>query len=80
MENIKNKDPDLAAALGSVRLKTNNMREDLEKAVVFLLPAYPYMKGKSDAKERKIPIVEAVVLNDVSESTKGVDFLWYTKP
>ena len=80
MENIKNKDPDLAAALGSIRLHKNNMREDFEKAVAFLLPVCPYIKGKSDEKERKIPTVGAVVLKNVSESTTGVDFRWYTKP
>ena len=45
IDNIKSTDPHLAAALGTIRLNTNDMRSNFETAVAFMLPVCPYTKA-----------------------------------
>ena len=47
IDNINNADPDLRAAIASIRIDTNNMRNDFEASVAFLLPVDPYTKHKA---------------------------------
>ena len=76
IDNIHNADPDLRAAIASVRINTNGMRSDFEAAVSFLLPVDPYNKNKG--KDTKNPnISDANALRNKSTSKTGVDFSWY---
>ena len=50
LDNITNQDADLRAALASIRVNTDNMRDDFERAVAFLLPVCPYAKHKANQR------------------------------
>ena len=76
LDNITNQDPDLRAALASIRANNNNMRDDFEAAVAFLLPVCPYAKHRSDGKKKTVQISDARLKNQ-SDSMTGVDFRWY---
>ena len=78
IENIKNSDPDLRAAIASIRLNTNGMRDNFEAAVSSLLPVCPYQKHKSENQRSKAQISDAT-LKGISHSKTGVDFRWYKK-
>ena len=72
LDNIQNNDPDLRAALGNIRLNVNNMRDDFEKSVTYLLPVDPYSKNKANNTNRnRTPTVSA--LKNASHSNTGVD-------
>ena len=77
IDNINNNDPDLRAAIASIRLNQDNMRSNFEAAVSCLLPVCPYSKNKSNT--RRNPQVSDVTLKHGSESKTGVEFRWYTK-
>ena len=79
IDNINNNDPDLRAAIASIRLNTDNMRSDFEAAVACLLPVCPYTKSKSTSKKSISPQVSDVTLRHGSQSKTGVEFRWYTK-
>ena len=76
LDNITNQDPDLRAALASIRANNNNMRDDFEAAVAFLLPVCPYAKSRSDGKKKSVQISDTRLKNQ-SDSETGVDFRWY---
>jgi len=79
LDNINNNDPDLRAALSSIRINTDNMRDNFEKCVAFLLPVCPYAKHKSAApKNPRLPNVSSTVLRNSGSSKTGVDFRWHT--
>ena len=80
LDNIQSRDANLAAAMGSIRINTNGMRQNFERAVAFLLPVCPYARNQAELKEnRQVPTVGATTLKNMSESKTGVDFRWYTK-
>ena len=76
IDNIVNADPDLRAAIASVRIDTNGMRSDFELAVSFLLPVDPYSKHKNK-DNKNVNISDANALRNKSTSKSGVDFRWY---
>ena len=79
LDNISHNDPDLRAALSSIRINTDNMRDDFEKCVSFLLPVCPYAKNKtSSSRNPRLPNVSSTVLKNASDSKTGVDFRWHT--
>ena len=80
IDNIQNTDPDLRAAISSIRINTNGMRSDFELAVATLLPVCPYSKHRSNNNnvERKATISETT-LRKKSDSKTGVEFRWHTK-
>ena len=79
LDNITNQDPDLRAALASIRINTNGMRANFEQAVAFLLPVCPYSKFKSKQRQAKYQAqVSDVTLKGRCQKT-GVEFRWHTK-
>lgn len=76
-DNITHNDPDLRAALASIRVNTNNMRNNFEDAVAFLLPVCPYAKHKQSQRGRRAEISDTQ-LKSKSQSRTGVDFRWHT--
>ena len=76
IDNIANADPDLRAAIANIRIDMNNMRNDFESAVAFLLPVDPYTKHK--AQLNKLPnISDANALRNKQQSKTGVDLRWH---
>ena len=47
IDNITNPDSDLRAALGNIRLNTQNMRDDFEASVTYLLLVCSHNKNKA---------------------------------
>ena len=81
IDNIQNTDPDLRAAISSIRINTNGMRSDFESAVATLLPVCPYSKYRSNNNNtinRKANVSDTT-LKGKSESKTGVEFRWYKK-
>ena len=74
LDNIKNDDPDLRAAIASVRVNTDNMRDHFEKAAAFLLPVDPYAKSKV-AQSQRANI--SSTLQGIGKSKTGVDLRWH---
>ena len=58
IDNIVNNDPDLRAAITSIRVNTDNMLSNFEGAVTFILPVNPYIKHKE--KLNKAPQIHDV--------------------
>ena len=79
IDNIQNNDPDLRAALASIRINTNNMREDFEAAVTFLLPVCPYAKHRSSNSEKRGAHIGDATLKGKKHSQTGVDLRWHNK-
>ena len=80
IDNIQNNDPDLRAALASIRINTNNMREDFEAAVTFMLPVCPYAKHRSsNGNEKRGAQVSDATLLGKKHSKTGVDLRWHNK-
>ena len=77
IDNIDNSDPDLRAAIASVRINTNGMRSDFEQTVAFLLPVDPYSKSRARNREKN-PRISDVRLKNQQQSKTGVDFRWHT--
>lgn len=78
LDNIINSDPDLRAALASIRANVNGMRENFESAVAFMLPVCPYAKHSKKTNPNTAVISDATLLGKGS-SKSGVDFRWHTK-
>lgn len=77
LDNVISKDPDLVAALGSIRLGINGMRENFDTAVTFMLPVCPYSKGQQGkGKNPRSPSISA--LKTSADSKSGVEFRWHT--
>ena len=76
IDNIVNNDPDLRAAIASIRVYTDNIRSNFEAAVTFMLPVDPYIKHKE--KLNKAPQIHDVTLKGKTHSQTGVDFRWHT--
>ena len=74
LDNITSQDPDLRAALASIRANTNNMRNDFELAVAFILPVCPYIKYKSNNRQRPQAQISEVVLQG---RELGVELRWH---
>ena len=79
IDNLHNTDPDLRAAIGSIRLNTNNMRDSFEDAVACLLPVDPYIKSRRSNDSNVARISDTNALQNKSTSRTGVDFRWHTK-
>ena len=78
INNIENNDPDLRAAIASIRIDTNGMRSDFEAAVATLLPVDPYQKHRSrNNSNRDRANISDTRLRNKSESKTGVDFRWH---
>ena len=78
IDNIENNDPDLRAAIASIRINTNGMQSDFERSVAFLLPVDPYSKSRSRNRQKNPSISEARLLKNQQQSKTGVDFRWHT--
>lgn len=76
LNNINNADPDLKAALASICIDTNGMRENFESAVAFMLPVDPYSKNKRHS-DKNAHIADANALQNKSQSRTGVDLRWH---
>ena len=76
IDNIVNADPDLRAAIASIRINTEGMRDNFESAVAFLLPVDPYTKSRAQSG-RNNPQVSDVTLQNKSQSKTGVDLRWH---
>ena len=79
LDNIISSDPDLRAALASVRIDQNGMRSDFEKAVAFILPVCPYAKHRQHNPQTKTPQISDTTLKGKEHSKTGVDLRWHTK-
>ena len=81
IDNISNNDPDLRAALASIRINTNGMRENFEAAVAFLLPVCPYAKHRASngAGNQRNAQVSDATLKGKHHSKTGVDLRWHSK-
>ena len=79
LDNITNNDPDLRAALASIRVNTNGMRDNFERAVAFMLPVCPYTKHKTNQRRTRHASISDVRLKGKSDSKTGVDLRWHTK-
>lgn len=80
LENIVSSDPDLRAALASIRANVNNMRDNFEAAVTFMLPTCPYArhaKGRNSGNETAN--ISDVTLQNKSSTKTGVDLRWHTR-
>lgn len=77
IDNIINADPNLRAAISSVRIDTNGMRSNFETAVAFLLPVDPYSKHQNRNKDKNVNVSDANDLQNKSTSKIGVDFRWH---
>ena len=78
IDNINNSDPDLRAALASIRANTNGMRDNFETAVTFMLPVCPYAKHSRNRNNHNNPIISEITLKGKQHSKTGVDFRWHT--
>ena len=80
LDNITSLDPDLRAALANVRANTNNMRDDFEATVSYILPVCPFAKHRSNNPRngREAEISDATLLGR-QHSKSGVDFRWHSK-
>jgi hypothetical protein len=76
VDNINNVDPDLRAAIASVRIDTNGMRSNFEDTVAFLLPVDPYSKHKRN-QDKHANISDTNALRNKSQSKTGVDLRWH---
>lgn len=77
LDNIRSDDNDLKAALSSVRANTNNMRDNFEESVKFILPMCPYSKKRSAGPgNKKVTIADATLQG--RSGTSGVDLRWHT--
>ena len=77
LDNITDNDPDMRAALASIRANINNMREDFEESTKFILPVCPYIKHRSKRGGNSAQI--SGILKGKQDSKTGVDFRWHTK-
>ena len=76
LDNITCQDADLRAALASIRVNINNMRDDFDSAVAFLLPVCPYAKYKANQR-KNAPQAEIFDVTLKGRGKSGVDFRWY---
>ena len=76
LDAITHMDPDLRTAIGSIRINTDNMRDNFELSVSCLLPVDPYSKHKE--KSPKPAQIADVTLKNKSASKTGVDLRWHT--
>jgi hypothetical protein len=76
INNITNGDPDLRAAIASIRINNEGMRDNFEDAVSFLLPVDPYSKSRAHGG-RNNPQVSDTALQNKQQSKTGVDFRWH---
>ena len=79
LDNITNNDPDLRAALASIRVNTDGMRDDFERAVAFILPVCPYSKHKANQRRNRQAELSDVRLKGKRDSKTGVDLRRHTK-
>ena len=82
LDNITNNDPDLRAALASIRVNTNGMRNDFESAATFLQQVCPYTKYKTNQRNNRVHGVAEISdlrLKGKGQSKTGVDLRWHTK-
>lgn len=75
IENIKNSDPGLQAAIANVWMNLNNMRNNFEDTVAFLIPLDPYEKHKKE--QSKVTVSDAHALKNKSSTKTGVDLRWH---
>ena len=61
IDNISNSDPDLRAAIASIRIDTAGMRNNFEDAVACILPVDPYVKSKPNASKPNPSISSATL-------------------
>ena len=78
LDNIVNNDPDLRAALANIRANVNNMRDDFEASISYILPVCPYVKHRA-RNHRSGANISSFALKGKNESKTGVDFRWHTK-
>ena len=79
IDNITNTDPDLRAAIAAIWANTNNMRNDFEAAVTFLLPVCPYAKHSRNRNNNNgTAVISDATLIGKSSSKTGVDLRWHT--
>ena len=78
LDNVTNSDPDLRAALASVRANVNNMRSDFEATVTFILPVCPYSRSRTSHRQPTAQVSD-VTLKGKADSKSGVEFRWHTK-
>ena len=79
IDNIANNDPALQADISSIRANTNNMRDNFERAVAFLLPTCPYAKHLRNCNSNgNNAIISDTTLWGQGSSKTGVDLWWHT--
>ena len=79
IDNITNTDPDLRAAIAAIRANTNNMGNDFEATVTFLLPVCPYTKHSRNRNNNNgTAVISDATLIGKSSSKTGVDLRWHT--
>ena len=79
IDNIQCSDADLKARIANIEANTNNMRDDFEATVTYLLPADPYAKQRGRQNNTRAEISDVSLKGKGFGTSKtGVDFRWYT--
>ena len=73
---INKSDPDLRAAIASIRVDTNGMRSDFKAAVMFLLPVDPFINNKKE-NNKTVTFADAQALKNKLSSKTGNNLRWH---
>lgn len=76
--NIENSNAALQAALASIRLDTEGMRQDFESAAATLIPVDPFVQNKANKKSTPFDISSMSTKSGRGSKT-GVDLRWHAK-
>ena len=79
LDNITSTDPSLMAAIASVKIETNLMRDNFEEAVAFILPSDPYTRSNNRFNRDVARISDTNALKNSQMSKTGVDLRWHTR-
>ena len=78
LDDIVNSDPDLRAALASIRANTNGTVDDFKSSVTFILPVCPYAKHSHNCNNLNNADISDATLKGKQHSKTSIDFRWHT--
>ena len=80
LDNITSTDPELMAAIASIKIPANQMRDNFEDAVNFILPTDPYVRNNNRSNRNNFArISDTRALRNSQDSRTGVDLRWHTR-
>ena len=77
MDSIESKDPNVLAALASIRQDNPGMRDNFEQAAAFLLPACPIAKKGASRKGISAQVAAVNPQLNTGKGKTGVELCWY---